>query len=343
MAENSFHFASPYWLLALAAPIVVYLWLLWSATLDDERRFAGYADAHLLPFLLGRRRRGGRIGWRRLVLWTLGWTALVLAMATPRWGFEDRPLFRSGVDLVVLLDLSNSMSIDDVAPSRIARARQEIDDLIRLNTRARIGLVAFATIAHVIAPLTEDATTLRQQLPALSPDLIRLKGSRVSEALVDAGRMLAASPKESSRHVLLISDCDFADDNGLNAAQQLAAHGIHLHVLGVGTAAGGRVSGPNGELLRDATGRSIDSRLDENELSQLAEAGNGIYRIADFRDDDTRDVLRVVEHRAVAEVLQGQTARVWNERFYWPLLLAVLLLLPLFRVPKRAGNERSGA
>lgn len=343
MAENGLHFASPYWLLLLAAPVLVYLWLLWSASLDDDRRFQGYADAHLLPYLLGRRQHGGRIGWRRLLVWTLGWTLLVLAMATPRWGFEDRPLFRSGIDLVVVLDLSSSMNIADVAPSRIARARQEIDDLVRRNARARIGLVAFASIAHVIAPLTEDAATLQQQLPALSPDLVRLKGSRVSEALVAAGRMLAASPAESSRHVLLISDGDFADDPGHEAARQLAARGIHLHVLGIGTSAGGRVTGANGALLRDATGRSIDSQLDEAGLQQLAEAGNGIYRTAGFRDDDTRDILRVVERKAVAAVLEGQTARVWNERFFWPVLLALLVLLPLFRVPKRAGNGGSGA
>lgn len=336
MSESALHFAHPGWLPLLLMPLLVLLWLRLSATREEPIRYRAYADAHLLPLLLGhRRQRSGRGRWRRLLAWSALWSLLVIAMAAPRWGFEDLPLYRPGSDLVVLLDLSASMEVGDVAPSRLARARQEIEDLIAANRYARIGLIAFATVAHVVTPLTEDGGAIRLQLPAISTDLVQLKGSRLSEALMRAEQMFAGQPRESSRHLLLITDGDFGDDTGGETASRLAAEGIHLHILGIGTEQGGPVTTPQGMPIYHAGGRPVISRLDEQGLKTLAELGGGLYLRADFRDDDTAEILARVGSDARAEAVGEQSARVWNERFFWPLGLAMVVLLPLFRGRRR--------
>jgi Ca-activated chloride channel family protein len=338
MPEAGFHFASPWWLLALPAPLLVWLWLRLTQPRRDIERYRGYADAHLLPHLLGMRDAAPHGIRRRLLAWTALWLLLVLALAGPRWDYTDMQLFRPGSDLVILLDLSRSMDVADVAPSRLARARQEIEDLLKHNRHSRVGLIAFASIAHIMSPLTEDGATLLRQLPAISTDLVQLKGSRVTEALVRARQMLGGQPADSSRHLLLITDGDFADPDYLEMATELAAADIRVHVLGIGTLEGAAVPGPGNAPLRHPRHGTVISRLDEQNLQALAERGGGLYRRADYDDADTDALLARIAADSRAEAVAEAKTRVWNERFFWLVALVMLLLLPRFR---RVAARRS--
>lgn len=325
MPDPGFHFASPWWLLGLLVPPLVWLWWRFSRPRQDTGRYRAYADNHLLPHLLGLNPTGQRRRWRSLVFWTLLWSLLVLAMAGPRWDYTDVQLFRPGNDLVVLLDLSNSMSADDVAPSRLARARQEIEDLIVRNRQARVGLIAFASLAHIVSPLTEDANNLRRQMPALSTELIhpRLRGSRLTEALLRAEQMLAGQPADSARHLLLISDGDFGDDSHLELLPELAEQGIRVHVLGIGTEGGASVA-----VSRHGP---VVSRLEPTALAEIARLGNGIYQTAGYEGDDTERLLAELAKSNRANAVADEKTRVWNERFFWLAGLGLLLLLAKFR------------
>lgn len=178
--DTGFHFAYPLALWLLAAPILVLLWLRLTVPRESTERYRAYADARLLPFLLGRHDLPIRQQWKRWLGWSGLWILLVTALAGPRWDFTDVQLFRPGSDLVILLDLSESMDLADISPSRLTRARQEIQDLVEQNHHARLGLIGFATLAHVISPLTSDGGSLRSLLPALTTDLVELKGSRLT-------------------------------------------------------------------------------------------------------------------------------------------------------------------
>ena len=331
MPEAGFHFASPWWLLALPAPALVWLWQRFTAPRRDIEHFRGYADGHLLPHLLGLREASPRLAKQSLLAWSALWVLLTLAIAGPRWDYTDMQLFRPGSDLVILLDLSRSMDVTDVAPSRLTRARQEIEDLIDQNRYSRVGLIGFASVAHIISPLTEDDGTLLRLLPALSTDLVQFKGSRITEALARAKQMLAGQPADSSKHLLLITDGDFDEPGYLDLAAELAAQGIHLHVLGVGTAEGGPVPGPNNTPLRHPRYGTVISRLDEAALQTLADKGGGIYRHADYDDNDTAAVLAQVAKDSRAQAVADVKTRVWNERYFWLTGLVMLLLLPRFR------------
>ena len=342
MPDPGFHFAHPWLLLLLLAPLLVWLWLRLTSPLEHSERYRAYADASLLPFLLGRHDLPPRRQWWRFLAWSALWGLLVAAIAGPRWDYRDIQLFRPGSDLVILLDLSSSMNATDISPSRLTRARQEIQDLIESNRHSRIGLIGFATQAHIIAPLTEDGNSLLLMLPAISTDLVELKGSRLTEALVRAEQMLAAQPEDSSRHLLLISDGDFADDDQFEFVKRLAQQGVYLHVLGMGTGSGGPVPGENNTLLYHQDGTQVISQLDEAGLKELARVGNGIYQRADFRDDDTADLLDRIGRISHAEVVANQKTRIWNEQYFWLVGLAMLLALPLFRrYPRESLSEEA--
>lgn len=334
MNDVGFHFAQPLWLWGLLLIPLVLLWLHFTRPFRRQGLESRYADAELLPYLIGSAvAPGGGSSRRPLVGWSLAWLLLILAMAGPRWDFRQINLFAPGVDLVILLDISRSMNATDVAPSRLVRARQEIEDLIRQESGIRIGLIAFATVAHVVSPITEDREGLRQKLPAISTQLVRLQGSRLGDALARAKLLFDGQPDETAHNILLISDGDFPDKDLEQKVTELRKAGVRLHVLGIGTAEGGDVPVmmPGSPPLIGRDRRPVRSPLDEAGLERLAELGGGIYRQADYRSDDTGAVVDVVMvHASAQQDAQAQT-HVWNERFYWLLIPAMLLLLMLYR------------
>ncbi|HFD79271.1 MAG TPA: VWA domain-containing protein [Gammaproteobacteria bacterium] len=337
MPESGFHFAQPLWLLALLAIPAVLLWLRLSAPYREHGLEERYADARLLPYLSGSAITHRVASKRPLLLWVLAWTLATLAMAGPRWDFRQMSPFEPGADLVVLLDISRSMDVADVNPSRLERARQEIQDLVRDNPGISIGLVAFATIAHVVTPITEDGESIVRQLPALSSQLVQLQGSRVSAAIERAAALLEGQrDKDVAHNILLISDGDFTE-TGLDAqVHALYEKGIRFHVLGVGSDQGGPVPG-----LATRGREPVMSWLNEDRLKELAQAGGGVYRVADFRDDDTRAILDAILSHARKRQNEKMQTLVWNEYFYWPLAAAILILLYLFR--PAAGLRRASA
>ncbi len=337
---SGFHFGSPWWLLALVVPLALWLWPRTRARTQASARLKLYADPHLLPHLLVQGHIDEKAG-RRFGLWTLLWCLAVLAMAGPRWDYREVHLYQPGASLVVLLDLSRSMDVNDVRPSRLARARQEIEDLLDLNTGARIGLIAFATVPHVVAPPTDDTQTLRHLLPSLTTDLERMGGSRLTAALDRGERLLAGQPSDTVKAMLLISDGDFAEPGLDEVAHRLTAAGIRLHVLGLGTPAGGPVPKRNGDWLTDSSGSTIMSRLGEAQLKALATAGGGRYQLADYRDSDTRGLLKAVMRDVPAERIQRGIYKVWNERYVLLVILLMLILLPRFRRPGSAAQVGS--
>ncbi len=331
MPEAGFHFEQPWWLLALLLILPISAWLRRSRVTSANARINRYADAHLMPHLTGSRELKTRERRLRLTRWAAVWSLLVIAIAGPRWDFTEIKLYSPGASLVILLDISRSMEVTDVQPNRLARARQEIEDLLDNNAGARVGLIAFASIAHVVSPITEDNASIKAQLPALATDLVRLQGSRFEEALNRARHLLAGEPKDSARHVLLISDGDFIEGTLQQQAANLAADGIRLHTLGIGTEEGGPVPAPQGKWLTDNRRNLVYSKLEANRMSRLAEAGKGLYRGADFRDDDVNAILEAVIQETGEVREQNRSTLVWNERFYWLILPAMLLLLGAFR------------
>lgn len=314
----------PLWLLlALALPALLWLRLLlvrWSGA---------YADPALLPWLRVERER--RL-WRRLFsrnsAYLTAWLLLAVALAGPRHPLPvSGEALPTGRTLLAVVDLSRSMAAADVLPDRRRRAALELHELLEHARGSRLGLVVFAGRAHLYVPPTADAAALRFYLATLDRLVLPTHGSAAAHALELAARTLAG---ESSPAVLLLSDGDLNGGGGEleQAARDLAAAGIGLHILGIGSPEGEAIPLPEGGWL-EHEGRPVISRLDEERLQALAAAGNGGYQRMAADDSDwtalyDRGIAPAAAAGEAAASAAGQTQ--WREHYPWVLLPALLLL-----------------
>ncbi len=333
-AGQSFNFASPGWLWGLA--LLPLLWLLYALFFREKaqnRELLNFADAHLLPHLLadgdgGAARKKG-LGLP-LAAWSVIFALGLVAMAGPRWDYTELKAFSSTRNLVILLDLSKSMDAQDVKPSRLTRAREEIEDIAQGAKAVNIGFIVFDSVPHMITPLTDDRQTLIHLLPSFNTGLSYISGHNLAPALDMARGMLASAPG-SEKNVLVISDGGFDDGDAAiyRAEKKLTEAGARIHVMGVGTKQGAPVRDKDGFIQKDGATQLF--RIDEDRLRRIASDGNGIYTGADYFDNGTRALLSEVERPSSSNTESGKTTRFWDERFYVFLFPALLLLLPWFR------------
>jgi Ca-activated chloride channel family protein len=321
-------FAAPVWLNVLwGLPLLA--WLLWR----DARKRKGQI-AQVFGETLGERVAPASL-WRKRswkwTLWVLGVAALLLAAAGPRWGFQWKETKSRGVELVVALDVSRSMDAQDVDPSRLERARREVQDLLQLAQGDRVGLVIFAGGAYPRVPLTRDRKALLQILRTMDSQVLQSQGSSLASALAVA-RDLFGDEAASHRGIVLISDGEAWDSNLdrsdlKSEVALLAEQGIRVYAVGVGTEQGGPIPEAGGGFKKDRTGKVVLTRLDASALKVIAAATGGAYVQSVAGASDMRALADTL-HSALDSVEgEAHRERVWDERFQWPLALGVVLLL----------------
>lgn len=329
MDLSQLHFAYP-WLLwsGIAIPIVWALFFLFYQGHRPREQLEKFIDSHLLPYLLTKPLAKQSSFWKTLVIWSLVWSCLTLALAGPRWSFREMETFSQDQSLVILLDLSESMNGADIKPSRLIRAKQKIEDLLNLSKGVKIGLIAFAADPHMITPITEDKETIRHLLPSLTTDLVYVQGSRLSSALDMASAMLQAEPG-NNKALLVISDGGFEDASAIITAKKVAETGIVIHVMGMGTTDGA----PLYDLKNtpQKKGKPIFSKLEKERLSEISKAGHGHYLEAHYSDQEVTIVLNELAKRAEAQANIGKKNQFWDEHFHILVLAALPLLLYWFR------------
>lgn len=326
MDLNHFHFTYPLWLWAgIMIPIMWVLYFLYFQSHQSIHQLEKFIDRHLLPYLLTSSNKK-RFLWRPLFLWSCVWLGLTLALAGPRWDYREIDTFSRDQQLVILLDLSKSMTAGDIQPSRLIRAKQKIEDLLNLSQGTKIGLIAFAADPHMIAPITDDLKTIQHLLPALDHELIYVQGSRLSSALTMASTMLDAEPG-SNKALLIISDGGFEDASAITTAKKLADRGIAIYTMGIGTDQGAPLKDLQGNVLKK-NGVPVLSKLEKNKLYEISKIGNGRYLEADYTGQSEVSLLQDLEKRGELQLNISKKNRFWNEYFYlalFPILPIVLL------------------
>lgn len=271
--------------------------------------------------------RASRAGIRTALL-LASMALLVLAAAGPRLGMEPREIELSGLDIVVALDVSRSMLAEDVAPSRLDRAREEV---LRLADRAgddRIGLITFAADAYMQMPLTSDRAALRLFLETASPDMIPAQGTSFANMLAVAARVFDGSgeAQDRSRVLLIVSDGEDHEGNLEQPLRQLRDAGVVVLALGVGTSDGARIpvvgDGSHG-FQRDREGVIVQTRLEEGVLRNLATDG-GFFTISRRTSgvDHLVQILDTLDRSAYGSVVFDR----YVERYQFPLAVALVLL-----------------
>jgi len=320
------HFLRPEWLWAI--PAVVAAALLLARRRLGPGSWQQVVDPALLPHVLsGSVHRKGDLRW-----WLVGITGVIaaLAMAGPAWQRIEQPVFRSDQALVIALDLSRSMDAQDIAPSRMQRARLKILDMLERRKSGQTALVVYSANAFTVTPLTSDTDTIAALVNSLSTDIMPSRGSYPISA-IHKGQQLLEQAGVGFGEVLLITDGG-ASPAAERAATDLNAAGYTLSVLGVGTTQGAPIPKLSGGFVTDQAGQIAVARLEERSLRELAAAGGGRYATLtpDGRDLDHLLAGEVGTRQATDESLATDQ---WREEGPW----LVLLLLPLGALAFRRG------
>jgi len=256
---------------------------------------------------------------------------MVVALSRPQWGYSMLPIKRHGLDIMIAIDTSKSMLTRDVLPSRLERTKLAIKDLIlKLNGSDHIGLIAFAGDAMVMCPFTYDYNGFLLSLDDLGTDTIPRGGTNLAQA-IDESVKAYQGMADSDKAVVLVTDGEEEEGDALEAAKRAKAKGVHIFTVGIGTREGDlvQVSNPQGqtEFLKDAEGNAVKSHLNENLLAQIAYMTGGAY----VRSTGTQSGLDYLYDRQLSKLkkhdAQAKMARLYDERFQWPLTLAFGFLL----------------
>lgn len=320
-------FAEPgmLWLLLAAPALALFIALAARRRAALLRRFA---EPVLLPRLGASGAPARR--WTRAALAVASVALLALALARPQWGSRIELVQRKGLDIVIAVDVSQSMLAEDIRPNRLARSKQEIQRFVEALDGDRVALVAFAGDAFLQSPLTSDYAAFRLFLDVLEPSLVGTPGTDLARALETA---VKAFPENSGRNrdrvVILLTDGEDHGGRALRVAEEAARAGIRIHAVGIGSESGVPIpvkdASGRRQFLRDRRGDIVTTRLDASTLAAIAKATGGSFHHARPGRFELPDVQRRLEDLERDELETQRLAR-YEERYQWPLALALLLL-----------------
>ena len=313
-----------FWLLA-ALPALVLIYVLWAAWRRRARK--RFALAENFNRLSTDRSDSKPIFHLVLVLLALG--ALIVALVNPRVCSQLEEVKREGIDIVFALDVSKSMLVEDVSPDRLERARQFISRTIDQLAADRIGIVIYAGQAYPQLPITTDYAAARMFLRTVDTDIVPTQGTAIKEALE-----LAASYFDmeagTNKMIVVLSDGEDHGDGATDMAAELAAQGIVVHCLGFGNDKGGPIPVKQGsrtiDYKKDQNGEVVVSRLNEKQLLEIAQMGNGQY----LHMNDTRQSVEWLVDNINdlgKTTFDTQVFSEYKDQFQWFIGLALFLLL----------------
>ncbi len=263
-------------------------------------------------------------------LYLLSLICFILALAQPQLGTKQEKIKRKGIDVVIALDLSNSMLAQDIAPNRLQKSKLFIQELLKKLDGDRVGLVIFAGKAYTQMPLTVDYSSMLMYLRSINTHSIPVQGTALAEAL---GQSETLFDKKDKKHkaVILITDGEDHEENAIDLAEELASTGVKITTIGAGTKQGGKIPiidahGNTIDFKKDAEGNEINTALNENMMQALAKAGKGNYYILDnaktVADLVSKDISKI-ETKTINEKVFTN----FVEQFQYFLLIGLIFLL----------------
>lgn len=314
-----FQYPQAFWLLA-ALPLFIALFVLYQWW--RRRAVKRLGSVQLVRRLFPTYAFGKTV--LKLVFFLLAFALGCIAVANPRRAAKVQEDARAGIDVVLALDVSNSMLATDVAPNRLLLAKALLSKLIDQLPDDRIGLVVFAGNAYIQMPLTTDHNAAKLFIATAGPATIAAQGTAIGQALQRSN--LAFGESERFKTVVLLSDGETHDEAALQQAQELASKGVMVNTVGIGLPEGGSLFDTVANApRRDASGTVIITRLNEALLQQIATTTNGIYRNLNNTDKTATELvaqLSQVEKKAL-----GDTSAFTYHTFYMWLALPMLALL----------------
>ena len=310
-----------WWLITIPVFVIAYIII----TKRKQRQLMEFGDPELMAQLMPDASKS-----RPIVKFTLLMVALVLlivAAARPQYGQQEKTVKRQGIEVMVALDISNSMLAEDVAPNRLDRAKQMLSKMIDNMTDDKVGLVVFAGEAFTQLPITCDYVSAKMFLNTISPKLIPTQGTAIGAALQTAIRSFGSQESDAGRAIILITDGENHEDDATAVAKQAQELGIQVFVIGIGKPEGSPIPVPGtNDYIKDRSGQVVVSRLNEEMCQEIAQAGKGAY----VRCDNTNTAMRALQQeldRIATTDLETTIYADYNEQYQSFLLIALLLLV----------------
>ena len=311
----------------------IYLWLLWIIPVLVLIRFIGwrrrkaklkkFGDPELLKQLMP-----GISKIRPTVKFVLMLSALallVVMLARPQMGSKISHDKRHGIETIICLDISNSMLAEDVVPSRLDKSKMLIENLVDNFTNDKIGLIVFAGDAFVQLPITSDYVSAKMFLQNITPSLIQTQGTNIGQAISLASKSFTQQDNVG-RAIIVITDGENHEPGATDAAQAAKKAGINVFILGIGNTKGAPIPMGDGSYMKDNTGNTVMTALNENMCKELAQAGSGQYIHVDNTSDAEKslnDALTKLQKGDVSSVIYSEYA----EQFQAVGILVLLLLV----------------
>ena len=322
-----------WWLITIPVFVITYIII----TKRKQRQLIEFGDPELMEQLMPDASKS-----RPIIKFTLLMVALALlivAAARPQYGQQEKTVKRQGIEVMVALDISNSMLAEDVAPNRLDRAKQMLSKMIDNMTDDKVGLVVFAGEAFTQLPITCDYVSAKMFLNTISPKLIPSQGTAIGAALQTAIRSFGNQESDAGRAIILITDGENHEDDATAVAKQAQELGIQVFVIGIGKPEGSPIPVPGtNDYIKDRSGQVVVSRLNEEMCQEIAQAGKGAY----VRCDNTNTAMRALQQeldRIATTDLETTIYAEYNEQYQSFLLIALLLLVIDFFILMRKNHR----
>ena len=327
------HFAQAQYLLLLL--LIPFFFVVFALVMRlRRRRIRKFGDENLVRQLMPSYAKGK--SWVRLTLFAVGFFFFVIGLSRPQIGAKLKEHETKGAEVMIVLDVSNSMLAEDYSPNRLERAKLAISRLVDKLRDDRIGLIVFAGNSFVQLPITTDYVSAKMFLNSISTESVPVQGTAIGDAINTAMRSFSAQ-SEKSRAIIVITDGENHEDDPVAAARQAAEMGVRVFAIGVGSPEGKPIP-MDGELLKDKEGNIVVTRLDEGVLQEVADAGNGVYVRAGNSEFGLNPVIEEIR-RMEDEKYSSIVFEEYDEQFMYFLAIALFFFVIEILVGDRKSKK----
>ena len=308
------------WLLLTIPFLVLIKFFYWHR---QKKRLQKFGDPSLLKLLMP-----DVSSYRsniKFALMLMALALLIIMLARPQMGTRISNEKRNGIEVIICLDISNSMKAEDVVPSRLDKSKMLVENLVDHFTNDKVGLIVFAGDAFVQLPITSDYVSAKMFLQDIDPSLIATQGTNIAGAINMAMHSFTQQ-QDVGRAIVVITDGEDHEGGAMEAAKAASKKSLNVYILGIGDVKGAPIPVENGEYMKDTSGQTVMSSLNEKMCKEIAKSGNGVY----IHVDNTSDAQQEL-NEGLLKLQRGETSSVvyseYDEQFQGFGIIAVILLI----------------
>jgi Ca-activated chloride channel homolog len=332
-----FRFANPdYLYLLLLLPVIVLLYII--NVIRKNRALNRLGDKNLVGLLVPEMSKTRPL--IKVTLQIIALSATILMLARPQFGSKIEDVKKQGVEVIIALDVSNSMLAEDIQPERLTRAKQAISRLVDNLDNDKIGLIVFAGDAYTQIPVTTDYVSAKMFLSTINPNMVPKQGTAIGAA-INLGVRSFSPGEGKSKAMIIITDGENHEDDPVKSAEEASKAGIVIHTIGIGSTDG--VPVPllvNGkkDFLKDVDGNTVITKLDEDILKKIAISANGNYVRASNSNIGLDEIFSEIKKMKKQE-LESSVYTEYNDQFQIFAALSIFILLIDFIIMERKNRQ----